>query len=79
MIANEPVFRHMFERYCREGTRPYLYALKRLAGGEYVSHFTEEAWKVYWRGVNDYFKAHFLGKTIAVPRRRKSEEDKQSA
>ena len=53
MKTNEVVFRPMFEKYCKEGMRPLMFSLKRLAGGEYASPFTERAWKTYWRGVND--------------------------
>lgn len=69
MIANELVFRPLFEKYCKEGIRPILYNLTRLAGGEYASRFTEEAWKIYWRGVNDYLTAH-LRTTRPTPKRR---------
>lgn len=54
MKLPEHVIRAAFERYCVEGTRPHMYSLTRLAGGEYVSHFTEEAWKIYKRGWYDY-------------------------
>jgi hypothetical protein len=39
--------RKVFERYAKEGTRPYEYNLTRLAGGEYVSCTTERAWKIF--------------------------------
>lgn len=55
MTANEKVFRPMFEKSCKEGVRPLMYNLKQCANGEYVSPFTENAWKNYWRGINDYF------------------------
>ena len=45
--------RGMFEQYCKEGVRPLMYDLTRLAGGEYASPFTEWAWKIYWKGIND--------------------------
>lgn len=45
--------RGMFEQYCREGIRPKMYDLEQTASGEYVSPFTEWAWKLYWKGIND--------------------------
>jgi hypothetical protein len=53
MPTNEDAARKLFEMYCGEGTRPLMYDLTQLAGGEYASPFTEWAWKIYWRGVND--------------------------
>lgn len=49
--------RAAFEAYMLEGTRPFLYNLKRLSGGEYVSDFTEDAWQIYsraWREVKGW-------------------------
>jgi hypothetical protein len=57
MKLPEKVIRKHFEKYCKEGTRPYLYTLDILPCGEYVSHFTEDAWKIYLRGWNDYAAA----------------------
>ena len=54
MKINESVFRPLFEKYCKEGTRPYLYVLGLCFGGEYISEFTERAWQNYKRGVLDY-------------------------
>jgi len=45
--------RELFEQYCKEGVRPLMYNLTQTASGEYVSHFTEWAWKIYWKGIND--------------------------
>ena len=39
-----------FEERMSHGIRPMLYALPRLAGGEYVSKFTQEAWLHYLSG-----------------------------
>ena len=50
----ENVARRLFERYCGEGIRPLMFDLTRLAGGEYASPFTEAAWKIYWRAMNDH-------------------------
>lgn len=50
----EKAARKLFEKYCGEGVRPLMYDLTRLAGGEYASVFTEMAWKIYWRAMNDY-------------------------
>ena len=50
----ENVARRLFERYCGEGIRPLMFDLTRLAGGEYASSFTEAAWKIYWRAMNDH-------------------------
>ena len=55
MKINEKVFRPLFEKYCKEGARPYLYVLGTLAGGEYISDFTERAWKNYSRGAADCY------------------------
>lgn len=49
----EKAARRLFEQYCKEGIRPKMYDLTRLAGGEYASCFTEWAWKIYWKGIND--------------------------
>jgi hypothetical protein len=49
----ENAARQRFEEHINEGTKPYLYTTTRLYGGEYVSMFTEEAWKNYWRGYRD--------------------------
>ena len=53
MTECEKSARKMFEQICSEGTRPMMYHLKQTASGEYVSKFTEEAWKWYWKGIND--------------------------
>jgi hypothetical protein len=45
--------RKMFEQYCKEGIRPMMYDLTQLAAGGYVSCFTQWAWKIYWKGIND--------------------------
>ena len=45
--------RKMFSQYCSEGIRPMMYDLTQTASGEYVSPFTEWAWKLYWKGIND--------------------------
>lgn len=52
-MTNEKVARKLFEMYCKEGIRPMMYDLTQTASGEYVSCFTEWAWKCYWRGMND--------------------------
>lgn len=44
--------RKRFEERNKRGTRCYVYPLARLAGGEYVSQFTEEAWKEFLAGWN---------------------------
>lgn len=49
----ELTYRRQFEAYVQEGIRPLLYNLLRTASGEYVSHFTEEAWKTYLRACRD--------------------------
>ena len=53
MATNEKAARKLFEMYCGEGVRPLMYDLTQTASGEYVSPFTEMAWKNYWRGMND--------------------------
>jgi hypothetical protein len=53
VLEREQSTRKMFEQYCKEGIRPMMYDLTRLAGGEYASCFTEWAWKIYWKGIND--------------------------
>jgi hypothetical protein len=55
----EKVARKLFEKYCGEGTRRLMYDLTQTANGEYVSLFTEMAWKIYWRGMNDGEMAAF--------------------
>lgn len=45
--------RKMFEQRCKEGIRPLMFALDRCANGEYVSPFTEQAWKWYFAGIAD--------------------------
>ena len=52
-MTNEAVARKLFAMYCKEGIRPLMYDLTQVANGEYVSEFTENAWKCYWRGMND--------------------------
>ncbi len=42
--------REEFEIRMTQGTRPYIYPVKRLAGGGYVSVFTEMAWKEFLAG-----------------------------
>ena len=42
--------RDRFEKRMLVGTNPKLYCLDRTAGGEYVSLFTEKAWKQYLYG-----------------------------
>lgn len=45
--------RCFFESYCLSGIRPLLYNLTQLAGGEYASHHTQEAWLNYRKGFFD--------------------------
>jgi hypothetical protein len=56
-MPSERAARKLFEQYCREGVRPKMYDLEQTAGGEYVSHFTQWAWKIYWKGINDSHSA----------------------
>ena len=42
--------RAAFEKWAKEGTRPYEYNLAKLASDEYVSTGTETAWRVYRAG-----------------------------
>ena len=51
--ASEKAARKLFEQYCGEGIRSKMYDLTQTASGDYVSHFTEWAWKIYWKGIND--------------------------
>lgn len=44
--------RKAFETHMRQGTRPLIYSMARLAGGEYLSKFTEEAWREFKAGWN---------------------------
>jgi hypothetical protein len=53
VLSSESSARQMFEQYCRDGIRPKMYDLTKTASGEYVSCFTEWAWKIYWKGIND--------------------------
>jgi hypothetical protein len=56
-MTNEAAARKLFEVYCSEGVRPMMYNLTQTASGEYVSQFTEWAWKLYWKGMNDALEA----------------------
>lgn len=58
-MSNEDYFRMEFEAHCSIGTRPLLYALKRTAGGEYVSVFTETAWKMFYNGAQEGYAYAF--------------------
>lgn len=53
MTESEKSARKLFEMYCSEGIRPLMYSLVQVASGEYASPFTQQAWKIYWRGIND--------------------------
>jgi hypothetical protein len=53
MLTFENSARRMFEQYCREGIRSKMYDLEQCANGDYVSPFTQWAWKFYWKGIND--------------------------
>ena len=53
-MTNEAAARKLFEVYCSEGVRPMMYNLTQTASGEYVSQFTEWAWKLYWKGIDVY-------------------------
>ena len=44
--------RRVFEIRMQQGTRPLIYSMARLAGGEYLSQFTEEAWREFKAGWN---------------------------
>ena len=50
----ETAARRLFEMYCEEGIRPLMFNLKQVANEEYASPFTEAAWKIYWRAMNDH-------------------------
>jgi hypothetical protein len=49
---DENLARAEFERWAKEGTKPFLYPLERLAGGDYVSVHTEHAWRAFRAGWN---------------------------
>jgi len=57
-LINETAARKLFEIYCKEGIRPLMYDLTQCANEEYVSPFTERAWKCYWRGMKDSHGAY---------------------
>jgi len=44
------VARDRFETWAKEGSRPAIYTIQELAGGEYLSTFTELAWQAYKAG-----------------------------
>lgn len=44
------VARAYFIRRMELGTRPQIYCMIRLAGGEYLSRFTEDAWQHFVAG-----------------------------
>jgi hypothetical protein len=46
----EAACRRAFEKWAKEGTKPFMYPLKQVANGEYVSPFTEQAWRAYKAG-----------------------------
>lgn len=49
MIRRE-ICRKAFETWAQEGTKPLMYPLLMCAGGEYVSPFTEHAWRAFKAG-----------------------------
>jgi hypothetical protein len=49
---NEKESRAAFEAWSREGTRLYIYPLGQCANDEYISPFTEAAWKAFFAGWN---------------------------
>jgi hypothetical protein len=60
MLRVEESARQLFELGASD---LFVYDLTRLAGGEYASCFTEWAWKIYWKGINDShgaFQSAFL-------------------
>jgi hypothetical protein len=50
MVEKYNHIRIHFEKRMGEGVRIFIYDLTRLAGGEYISPFTEIAWKEYLAG-----------------------------
>lgn len=46
--------RESFEELMRSGSYPETYTLTRLAGGEYASVFTNQAWRFYYYGAHGY-------------------------
>jgi hypothetical protein len=49
---NEKEARAEFEFWACGGVKPIWYSLDRVANGEYVSPFTEYAWKAFYAGWN---------------------------
>jgi hypothetical protein len=49
---NEKKARAEFEFWTREGVKPIWYSLDQCANGEYVSPYTENAWKAFFAGWN---------------------------
>jgi hypothetical protein len=50
MAEKYQVARAAFEWLMRLGIRPILYPLQRLAGGDYVSPYTQIVWEFYRDG-----------------------------
>jgi hypothetical protein len=49
---NEKEARAEFEFWTRGGVKPIWYSLDQCANGEYVSPYTENAWKAFFAGWN---------------------------
>lgn len=49
---NERFARAQFEDWAKQGTRPEMYPLKQCANDDYVSVYTENAWKAFFAGWN---------------------------
>jgi len=46
----EAVCRGAFEKWAKEGSRPFFYPLKQCANGEYASPYTEFVWRAFKAG-----------------------------
>jgi hypothetical protein len=47
---DEQLCRAQFEDWAKQGVRPEMYPLRQVANGEYVSVFTDSAWKAFRAG-----------------------------
>jgi hypothetical protein len=50
MERQERTIRQKFELWAQGGTKRYFYRLGQAANGEYISPFTEFAWRAYRDG-----------------------------
>jgi hypothetical protein len=49
-MREEEKIRRLFHHWVQQGTRSFMYDLTQLAGGDYVSVYTEQAWRAFKAG-----------------------------